>query len=118
LNDYLGYQTVDYLCLRKYDERNKHFSMQVVTVKENEETQEERFIGYNCIYRYETHQIKLEYNISTEIWTLVSDKYHTEEKQLNTLIERINKFSRANRSSTLDRRIQYILEVFDGYFLG
>jgi len=93
--------------------------MQVVKVKVNEEEkQEELCIGYSCTYRYETHEVKLEYNISTGIWTLVSDKYHTEAKQLNTLIERINKFSQVNRNSTLDKQIQYILKVLDGYFLG
>lgn len=112
MTGYLCYQLIDYLCLRKYDQHNKHFSMQVFTVKE------ERSIGYSCTYRYETHEVKLEYNISTEIWTLVFDKYHREEKQLNTLIERINKFSRVNRSSTLDRQIEYILKVFDNYFIG
>jgi hypothetical protein len=81
--------------------------------------EEERFVGYNCIYRYETHEVQLEYDISTEMWTILSDKCHlAEQKQLNTLIERVNKLSRAYVSSTLDKQIQYILRLFDDYFVG
>lgn len=93
--------------------------MQLATVKEEQgEVEVERCVGYNCKYRYETHEVKLEYNISTEIWTLNADKHHKQEQQLNTLIERINKFSKINSRYTLDKQIQYILQVFDGYFLG
>jgi hypothetical protein len=90
--------------------------MEVITIKEEEQ---ERFVGYNCIYRYGIHEVKLEYSISTAMWTIVSDKYHAEEeKQLNIYMERINKFSWVDIGYPLDERIQDILRSFDGYFLS
>lgn len=91
--------------------------MEVVTIREREE--EERFIGYHCTYRYENHVVKLEYDISTDTWKIIPDKYHLEdEKQLNIFIERMNKRSLVKMSYTFDERIQQILKVFDDYFLG
>jgi hypothetical protein len=112
LTNYLGNQTVDHECLKKYDQHNEHFSMKVVSI-----TEEER-VSYRCKYRYGSHEIKLEYDLSSEKWKLASDKYHSGEKQLKILVERVNKFSLANRSLTLDKQIQYVLETLDGYFLG
>ncbi len=68
---------IDCQCLTKYNERNQHVSMEVVTIIE----EEERFVGYNCIYRYETHEVQLEYDISTEMWTILSDKCHLAEQK-------------------------------------
>ncbi len=53
------------------------------------------------------------------MWTIVSDKYDAEEeKQLNTYIDRINKFSWIDMGYALDDRIQQILRLFDLYFLS
>jgi hypothetical protein len=115
-NDHIGHQIADYECLQKYDERNKHFCMEVVTINEEEE---ERIIRYDCVYRYETHEVKLEYDISVEKWTMVSDKYHMEEeKLLKAGIQRVNWYSSVNVNYTLDEQIQHILKIFDDYFLS
>ncbi len=114
MTNYLGNQTVDHECLKKYDQHNEHFSMKVSIT----EVEEEERVSYRCKYRYRSHEVKLEYDLSTEKWKLASDKYHSGEKQLKTLVERVNKFSLANRSLILDKQIQYVLEILDGYFLG
>jgi len=106
---------IDYKCLRKYDRWNEHFSMKAITINENEK---EKFIGYNCIYRYNTHEIKLEYRILTHKWTLMNDKYNSEEeeKKLNKTIDFNNKFPWVDTGYTLDKRIPFILRSFDNYF--
>ncbi len=102
---------IDHECLVKYDQNNEHFSMKVDCVEE------ERVI-YKCKYRYQSHEVKLEYDITSEKWKLASGKYQPGEKQLKTLIDSINKFGRNNRSLTLNEQVQHALKVFDGHFLG
>ncbi len=116
LTNYLDNQIVDHECLKKYDQHNEHFSMKVISITGVEKKQER--VSYRCKYRYGSHEVKLEYDLSSEKWKLASDKYHSGEKQLKILIERINKFSLVNRSLVLDKQIQYVLQTLDGYFLG
>jgi hypothetical protein len=81
------HQTIDYECLQKYDEHNEHFSMEVDSIKGHEQ---DRLIGYNCIYRYESHKIKLRYNTSIDKWIIVLNENHSSaDKQLKTLLAHI-----------------------------
>jgi hypothetical protein len=85
---------------------------------EEDEEQEELVVAYHCIYHYETHEIKLEYDILTETWEIVRDKYHSEEeKQLNAILIQLEN-SQSIADYTLDEQIQIIINDFDHYFLG
>jgi hypothetical protein len=110
------HQTIDYECLQKYDEHNEHFSMEVDSIKGHEQ---DRLIGYNCTYRYESHKIKLRYNTSIDKWIIVLNENHSSaDKQLKTLLARINECSWISMGYTLDERIQEILKLFDEYLSG
>ncbi|CAF3575851.1 unnamed protein product [Adineta steineri] len=63
---------VDYDCLRKYDENNTHFSMAIIV--ENRDDEQEHVIGYNCIYHYDTHRVKLEYDIAIGCWKIFPEE--------------------------------------------
>jgi len=89
--------------------------MEVIT--KNKE-QEELVLAYQCIYRYRAHEIKLEYDISTETWEIIHGKYYSEEeKQLNEILIDLEN-SQSIADYTLDEQIQIIIKNFDHYFLG
>jgi hypothetical protein len=87
--------------------------MEVITINENEQ-----FIGYNCIYRYEIDKVKLACDISTGMWRLCSDNDYSkeEEKQLNKSLDFVNEYIRIDLGYTLAEQIQNILKYFDRYF--
>ena len=83
------------------------------------EQEKDRVIGYNGIYRYETFEIKLEYDTITEKWTIGKEKYHSEdEEKLNSSITRMNEVSWVDMGYTLEERIERILQLLDHYFSG
>lgn len=114
---HIGHRIVDYECLPKYNQRNKHFSVEIIAI--NAGGGQQLIGGYDCVYRYKEHKVKLQFKILNEKWTLVSDKNHEEEeKVLNAILQRINSDSSINMCRTLDEEIQSILKKFDDYFLG
>lgn len=107
-NTQILYSNVDYHCLRLYDETNEHFSMAIIT--ENREGEEEQAVGYNCIYRYETHRIKLEFDIKDGLWKYNQLQFKEEHCNLPlSIIENI-------QFLTLDEQIQMIIQRLNQYF--
>ncbi|CAF4538214.1 unnamed protein product [Rotaria sp. Silwood2] len=110
------YKNVDYDCLRKYDENNKHFSMSIIL--ENQEGEEQqRSIGYDCIYRYGTHRVKLEYYIENKIWKKIPFQSNQEQENiLNSLFDDNYHIRSLFQSFTLDQQIQIIIKRYDKHF--
>ncbi|CAF4783978.1 unnamed protein product, partial [Rotaria sp. Silwood2] len=110
------YKNVDYDCLRKYDENNKHFSMSIIL--ENQEGEEQqRSIGYDCIYRYGTHRVKLEYYIENKIWKKIPFQSNQEQENiLNSLFNDNYDIRSLFQSFTLDQQIQIIIKRYDKHF--
>lgn len=81
---------------------------------ENQEGEvEERAIGYNCIYCYGMHRIKLEFNITNGLWRITPTESYEQEEQI--LLESV--FDDIQRL-TLGQQIQVIIKRFDQYFAG
>jgi len=99
------YPNVDYDCLRIYDENHKHFSMAIII--ENQEGEQERAIGYNCIYRYGIHRIKLEFDIKDGLWKIIP--IESDEQIFNSIFYDI-------QFLTLDQQIQIIIKRCDQHF--
>jgi hypothetical protein len=99
----LDYPNVDYDCLRRYDENNTHFSMAIIL--ENREGEQERAIGYDCIYRFDIHRVKLEYDIASGLWKTIPEEFS------NILFNDI-------QSLSLDEQIQIIIIRLDQQFFG
>ncbi|CAF3848859.1 unnamed protein product [Rotaria sordida] len=109
------YSNVDYDCLRKYDENNKYFSMAIIL--ENQEGEQQRPIGYDCIYRYGTHRIKLEYYIESQIWKKIPLESNEEQENiLNSLFDDNHDIRSLFQSFTLDQQIQIITKRYDKHF--
>ncbi|CAF1444133.1 unnamed protein product, partial [Adineta steineri] len=72
------YSNVDYDCLRKYDNNNKHFSITIII--ENREAEQKHVTGYKCVYGYDNYRVKLEYDIRTGRFN----------EQIETIIKRLN----------------------------
>ena len=91
--------------------------MEIVTTNESEN---EKFVGYNCIYRYGGTEIQLSCDILTGIWTLVPDNDYSEEEQrkLNRVLSFVNEYIRIDAGYTLDEQIKSILKDFDRFFYG
>jgi len=103
---FLVYSNVDYHCLRLYDETNEQFSMAIII--ENQEGEQEQAVGYNCVYRYGTHRIKLEFNIKNGLWKFTSAQ---NDLSSSTIFENI-------QFLTLDEQIQTIIQRLNQYFTG
>jgi len=78
-------------------------------IVEKQEGEQEQAIGYNCIYRYETHRIKLEFDIKDGLWKIIPIEYN--EQILNSIFDDI-------QFLTLDQQIQIIIKRLDQYFGG
>jgi hypothetical protein len=78
-------------------------------IVEKQEGEQEQAIGYNCIYRYETHKIKLEFDIKDGLWKIIPIEYN--EQILNSIFDDI-------QFLTLDEQIQIIIKRLDQYFAG
>jgi hypothetical protein len=71
---------VDYDCLQKYNEMNKHFSVEII--QENQEGEQERAVEYYCFYRYGTHRVKLEFNIENGFLKRIPIEIYEEEEHI------------------------------------
>ncbi|CAF4980296.1 unnamed protein product [Rotaria sp. Silwood1] len=110
------YPNVDYDCLQKYDENNKHFSMAII-LENQEGEQQQRPIGYDCIYRYGTHRVKFEYYIDTQIWKKIPlESDEEQETILKSLFNDNHDIRSLFQSFTLDQQIQIIIKRYDKHF--
>ncbi|CAF3744824.1 unnamed protein product [Rotaria sp. Silwood1] len=110
------YPNVDYDCLQKYDENNKHFSMAII-LENQEGEQQQRPIGYDCIYRYGTHRVKFEYYIDTQIWKKIAlESDEEQETILKSLFNDNHDIRSLFQSFTLDQQIQIIIKRYDKHF--
>ncbi|CAF4148652.1 unnamed protein product, partial [Adineta steineri] len=92
------YSNVDYDCLRKYDNNNKHFSITIII--ENREAEQKHVTGYKCVYGYDNYRVKLEYDIRTGRWKIIPQQlsdilFHDIQtlgfnEQIETIIKRLN----------------------------
>jgi len=83
-------------------------------ILENQEGEQERAVGYNCIYRYRIHRVKLEYNITNGIWEIIPrESYGEEEQILDSVLDDIRSLLQA---LPLDQQIQIIIKRYDKYF--
>ena len=106
--------TLDYECLQKYSENNLQFSMGLILEKKDGE--DERFIGYTCLYRSDEHRLKLHFDIDTATWKTNAEDFYPEDEQqmLHLLFDDLNHI----RCLTLDQQIQLIIHRFEQYFAG
>jgi hypothetical protein len=108
--EFLVYPNIDYDCLRIYDENNKHFSMAIII--EKQEGEQEQAIGYNCIYRFGTHRIKLEFDLNSGLWRRIPLESCEEEEQI------LHSVFHGIQFLTLDQQIQIIIKQYDQHFDG
>jgi hypothetical protein len=79
---------------------------------ENQDGEQERAIGYNCIYCYGTHRVKLEFDIACGLWRVIPiESYEQEEQILDSVFNDI-------QFLTLDEQIQIIIKRYDQHFAG
>ncbi len=68
----------------------------MATILEKQDGEQEQAIGYDCIYHYELHRIKLEFDIKNGLWKIIPLESYEEEKKLVLMIFNflllINKF--------------------------
>lgn len=86
----------------------------IVERKDGEE--EERPIGYHCIYHSNEHQIQLDFDLLTGLWKRNLQEMNDEDEQhmLNNLFDDLYHI----RCLTLDEQIQLIIQRFNLYFQG
>ena len=85
--------------------------MSIITEKQDEE-QEEKAIGYNCIYTYGLYKVKFEFDIINGLWKIIpleSDQYV--EHILDSIFDDI-------LSLPLEQQIQMIIKHYEQYFAG
>jgi hypothetical protein len=80
-------------------------------ILEKQDGEQEQAIGYDCIYHYEFHRIKLEFDIKNGLWKIIPLESYEEEKKLDLFFDDIQFF-------TLDQQIQIIIKRFDQHFAG
>jgi hypothetical protein len=80
-------------------------------ILEKQDGEQEQAIGYDCIYHYELHRIKLEFDIKNGLWKIIPLESYEEEKKLDLFFDDIQFF-------TLDQQIQIIIKRFDQHFAG
>jgi hypothetical protein len=82
---------------------------------EKHEGEQERAIGYNCIYRHGIHRVKFEYDIINDIWKIIPvESYGEEEQILESVLDDVRSLL---QSLPLDQQIQMIIKRYDQYFL-
>ena len=111
---------MDHECLSKYGEEHGKFSLAILLEKRNDEDQE-RFIGYDGLYRNECHRIRFQFDCSTGLWRRIPrefDRTPEEENEdpLNVLFEDLNQTQCLLPSLTLDQQIQLIIKRLDQHF--
>jgi hypothetical protein len=80
-------------------------------IMEKKEDEHEQPIGYDCIYCYEMHRIKLEFDIKNGLWKVIPLESYNEGEKFDSIFNDIQFF-------TLDQQIQIIIKRFDQYFIG
>jgi hypothetical protein len=76
------------------------------------EKQKGEAIGYDCIYRFGIHRIKLEFDLTSGLWrTIPLESYEQEEHMLHSSFHGIEFL-------TLDQQIQIIIKHYDQHFAG
>ncbi|CAF4532905.1 unnamed protein product, partial [Rotaria magnacalcarata] len=111
------HSNIDHDCLRKYDENNGHFSMGIIFENQEGEQQQQKSIGYSCIYRYGTHRIKLEYDIENNIWTKIPLESNEEQENIiDSLFNNNEDIRSLFQSFTLDQQIELIIKRYDKHF--
>ncbi len=83
----------------------------MAVIVEKTEDEQEQAIGYDCIYCYGTHRIKLEFDIKTGLWKIIPLETYDDGEKLESVFDDI-------QFLTLDQQIQIIIKRFDQHFLG
>lgn len=112
--------SIDHECLSKYGENHGKFCLAILLEKKEDEEQE-RFIGYNGLYRYESHRIQFQFDCLTGSWRRIPGEFHRgyeeqEEDPLNVLFEDLHQSQCLLPSLTLDQQIQLIIKRLDEHY--
>lgn len=113
------FPNVDYECLRKYNENNEDFSMAIILENQEGEDQQ-RAIGYSCIYRYGKNKIKLEYYFENLTWNEIPLESCEEQEILFDFLFPSDDYHIQSlfQSLTLEQQIQIIIKRYNKHFSG
>jgi len=111
-NPRLAKENLDLECLQKYNESHPIFSMSLML--ERKVGEDERPIGYKCVYHSNGNRIQLEFDLLTGFWKRNLQELNDEDEQemFNILFDDLYE----TRCLTMDEQIQMIIQRLNMFF--